>query len=364
MISKRKLARDRIVTPATTASFFSFEGLRAASRYKFNEIFENESQLESSEDCFQKVLELYFKVDEKTSKVNEICIELLKREITLNQLKSVVKDKSREVQVDEAEKSLHLLKEDQELDLLESEIKDLEFLVENKETENKKDEQLIKEYIEELKKSKKGLEEKKKIIKIYKKLEDFEKKLKEEFLSIKVQKDKILEKFLSTKNQFSSNSLNFQEISRKRSELPSHRPIQEKIQSTRSSISSHLSEIESKTSKNQSLAFEVANLEKNLKEKLHNFTIRKNWLQDSQKTLESKSAIARFTTKQLETRRFSFSNNMSLVQSCFEDLDQMEARLEAQEMKQLLNETSVKGEILHLVKTVKKKMSQKSVLFC
>lgn len=363
-INKNSKSRGRMITLSTAGSFFSFENARNISRSRILDLLEDQSQ--SFQLSLEKSIELYFKVDAKTAKVNEMCFELLKRENSLHQLKKCVLDKEKEVLVDDAVKSVILLKEEQEVDELQGQVDKLENDVYNMENRCYKDSEFIEIIQSDITKFHKDLQEKNKISQVFNRIQTLEAEAKQELFVLKEKKEKIFQCFLLNNKKLSALNHENGKLVKFKSGLTQKYSLEDLNESIEKSRNFH-EELRGKIREIRDVS-EIKKIEINefrlqINEKNHELSIRKGWIQDLAKVLESKKKLLNLTDKQLKNRETDVLNRKIVVQSCLDDLDQMEARLEAQEIKQHQNEACFKQELHNLIKAIKKKSGYKTVTF-
>ena len=363
-INKSSKSRGRMTTLSTAGSFFSFENARNISRCRILDLIEDQPQ--SFQSSLEKSIELYFKVDAKTAKVNEMCFELLKRENSLHQLKKCVLDKEKEVLVDDAVKSVILLKEEQEVDELQGQVDKLENDFYGLESRSCKDLEFIEMIQSEITKFHKDLQEKNKIFRVFNRIRALEAEAKQELFVLKEKKEKVFQCFLLNNKKLSALGRENAKLGKFKSGFGITYPVEAKVEGIeqRKILNEEIKRRGREMYEvNERKRIELNEVKLQVNEKNHELCIRKAWIKDLAKDLESKKKLLNLTGMHLKTRETDVQSRKLIVQSCLDDLDQMEARLEAQEIKQHQNEACFKQELHNLIKTIKKRSGYKTVTF-
>lgn len=358
---KHPRSRMRVTTPSTTGSFISIDTHRTISIYKddLSGLTESEFILEvpAQSDLFTKTLELYFKVDEKTIKVNEMCTELLRKENSIQYLKKCIEEKESNSIADDASKSVELLKDEQklsqnELGLIsfEKSVKKLE-----KETENGKD--LLTKLENFLIVSKKNLQEKEKLLKILTKTESKKEKLTRKIALFRSKKAELMKNLLESKQKAEVFAI-IEEVSEKKNESSnletSIEALKQKTSTKKQEQLAYYEELLSSVNSNNQLKKEVQSLSDLVLEKNHQILSRKQWLEEYSRKINSKFALNRVSSKKIEQKQRGCERKGKIIEDCFFEVDKMEAKQEAEELKLKKNETSFKEELRTIIQKTKR----------
>lgn len=355
-------SRMRITTPSTTGSFLSVDTHRTLSIYKeeVSELMENEFLIENPmEHClFSKTLELYFRVNEKTMQVNEMCTELMEKQISIQHLKNCTEEKEKKLMVDEVSESIELLKAELEFSQQELEIKNYEMIVKNTENTVQNDKQILEEMKNSIIFLQKHGQEKGKMLGLLTKAESRKDKMMRQVCILKEKKTFLLKEFIEGKHKVEHTKLSEELAVKKKNAKKLNQTINELQNRTNLSDQNNLitkTELSNKDSANSQLKREIKYLEELLNEKNHQIRSRKQWLEDYSRKINSKFALNRVYIKRTQDKQKNRKNKQKILEDCFFELDKMEAKQEAEESKQCRIETQFKGELTSIIQKTTKK---------
>lgn len=353
----------RVTTPSTTGSFISVDTHRTISIYKddISGLIENEFILEvpAHGEVFSKTLELYFKVDAKTMKLNEMCNELLRKDNSIQYLKKCIGEKERTSLADDAKKSVELLRAEQELARSELDVISFEQSVKRLEKETVNGNEYVQELKNFLINSQKNWQEKEKLVNILKNIEWKKEKMIRKIALFKSKKAEFLTSLLESKLK-TEVLATIEEVNVRKNES---RQLGISLEALKKNINigqqAHLTcndELLRKVRLNNELKKEFQSLKDLLLEKNHQILSRKQWLEDYSRKINSKFALNRVSSKNIQEKQRTCKYKGKIIEDCFFEVDKMEAKQEAEELKLKKNETSFKEELKTIIQKTKKKV--------
>lgn len=355
--------RSRIITPSTNWSFNSYSTFSPVSiiskQVDSYETFytENILDLTIESDLFKKHIDLYFKIDEKSTQINERCMKLLIKQNSVHDKLIRTQERIAFFKEDSPSLSLRILQEEGHLECFERDLKKYEVHVREIEELASIEKRNFRNTENEVKTVNKGFKDSEMMDKELIYFDKVALKLKLTLQELKEKKQELAEHYkLLTKSK-----MNFRpfraEVEGKKKDIDNFRLKVERVEK-------NIEDQREKTQKLQEeyLLAEICNTEvqQEMKEILKKYTeishdneIRKQWLQDYEQKINSKEALNRVLLKNLEEKSQKSAYISKELSKTNIELDRKEAELEIIENGLKSTEKAFKSKLTSLLKSKK-----------
>ncbi|OMJ91718.1 hypothetical protein SteCoe_5613 [Stentor coeruleus] len=356
--------RSHLLTPSTNWSFNSYSTFSPVSiiskQVDSYETFytENILDLTIESDLFKKHIDLYFKIDEKSTKINERCMELLIKQNSVHDKLIRTQERIAFFKEDSPSLSLRILQEEGNLENFERDMKKYEAHVREIEEMASMEKRNFRNTENEVKTVNKSFKDSEMMDKELNYFDKVTLKLKLTLQELKGKKQELTEHYkLLTKSKM--NFRHFKaEVDKEKKDIESLRlkteRSQKSIEDQREKTQKIQEEYLLAEMRNTEVQHEMKEIMKKFTEISHNNEIRKQWLQDYEQKINSKEALNRILVKNLEEKsqkNLYMSNELSKSSV---ELDRKEAELEIIENNLKNTEKTFKSQLKTLLKSKKR----------
>ena len=355
--------RNRILTPDSSGSFYSCSTLSPVSfnakNFEFFDLSDSSLFFDSiiEAEMSNKLHKLYFKVDKKISKINEWCVQVLKKVEFIQNYKAQINLRIRNFEGNESLRAIDLLEDQGKVEELERKVDDFEEYVRDCEIMNETQKKLLEDVKEETRRSKSSYSEAVRVKEEIVKYSALSKKLNMHIKELNYQKGLLVNdynyankqgiNFLLPKMALDDCNLKINALdernNRRYSDILAQQQNNKKLED---SVLNH-------EMKNCELNEEITKELEALEQKLHSNAIRNQWLAGYKSDIDSKKAMNRVMLAQINAKLEKNKKKMQQVSVVDTELDVKILRLEIEETQLRKNEKEFSQKLSKILKAPK-----------